>query len=66
LVRGPLHIQGEWGSRSKTDDIDLNLRSIAVIREWLDGLADALERADPADPPKDPRMSGHGKSNVAG
>jgi hypothetical protein len=62
----PLEIQSEWGALSKTDDPELNSRSIEMIRHWLDGARDALAHVDPAKPPNDPKMFGHGASNVSG
>jgi hypothetical protein len=65
-VRVPLEIQGEWSSLLRTDDPETNRRSIEIIREWLDGAADALGSGKLDTPSKDPKIYGHGKSSVAG
>jgi hypothetical protein len=65
-VRQVGHARTRAGSLSRTDDPDTNRRSIEIVREWLNGAAEALDagKVDPA--AKDPRMFGHGTSNVAG
>ena len=62
----PPEIQGEWGSLLRTDDPEANRHSIEIIRDWLDGAADAFAAGELDAPSKDPRMHGHGKSNIAG
>src|SRR5947209_3042394 len=65
-VKIPLHVQSEWAALSRTDDPELNRRSIDEIRKWLDGFAESLTSVDPKNPPGDPKLFGHAKSNVAG
>jgi hypothetical protein len=65
-VKVPPEIQGEWSSLSRTDDPETNRRSIEIIRHWLDGAADAFATGRLNTPSEDPKMYGHGKSNVAG
>lgn len=61
-----MHVRAEWASLSRTDDLESNRRSIEVVREWLDGAADALAAGKVDTSAKDPKLYGHGKSNVPG
>jgi len=65
-VRVPPEIQGEWSSLLRTDDPEINRRSIETIREWLDAAAEALASGRLDAPSKDPKMYGHATSNVGG
>ena len=38
----PLPVQAEWGSLTRTHDRERNLESIAVSRDWLDGVEEYL------------------------
>ena len=60
----PLPVQAEWGSLTRTHDRERNLESIAVLREWLDGVEDYLHAG--GDPGKEPRMTGHGGTTARG
>jgi hypothetical protein len=65
-VKVPMLVLAEWTSLSRTDDLDINRRSIEIVREWLDGAADALAEGKVDPSAKDPKMYGHGKSNAPG
>ena len=61
----PLKISAEWHSLGTNDNVDGNLRSIELIREWLQGAERVLRQRGSQD--KDPVIYGHDRSaNVAG
>ena len=60
----PLPVQAEWGSLTRTHDRERNLESIAVLREWLDGVEEYLHAG--GNPGKEPKMTGHGGTTARG
>ena len=59
-MKMPLGISAEWASLGRLHDARANLQSIALIREWLDGVEAYL--AAGGDPAKEPVIYGHDKS----
>jgi hypothetical protein len=65
LVKIPLEINGEWQSLGSSDDIEGNLRSITLIRVWLEGTERVLRERGAND--KDPIIYRHPRrADVAG
>jgi hypothetical protein len=64
LVKAPQNIIGEWGSLTRVHSAEPNLRSLRLIRDWLDCVEQYLDAG--GDPDGDPQLRNYTPSNAVG